>query len=175
MIPRANITAWRATAPWPDNSQIEQDLVLSRALVTMYRHPLVAEQAAFRGGTALHKLFLDPPGRYSEDIELVQRDPGPIGRLIDAIREELDPWLGVPKWKEIVRCFREYMNFGQAAVSRAQFEESMARKLTDALFLADTYPLLRPGLGYAVKNAWDLVHGLLISSLPGDPWKGTKS
>jgi serine protease inhibitor len=33
VIPRANITAWRAQAPWPSNEQVEQDLVLSRALV----------------------------------------------------------------------------------------------------------------------------------------------
>jgi predicted nucleotidyltransferase component of viral defense system len=99
VIPRANITAWRGTAPWPDDSQVEQDLVLSRALASMYRNPLVAEQALFRGGTALHKLILDRAGRYSEDIDLVQRDAGPIGVLIDAIRAEVDPWLGEPKWK----------------------------------------------------------------------------
>ena len=45
MIPRANITAWRASAPWPDNAQVEQDLLLSRALVAMYGQPAVAEQA----------------------------------------------------------------------------------------------------------------------------------
>jgi hypothetical protein len=31
MIPQANITAWRNVAPWPDDAQVEQDLVLSRA------------------------------------------------------------------------------------------------------------------------------------------------
>jgi hypothetical protein len=31
MTPRANITAWRAVAPWPSNEQVEQDLVISRA------------------------------------------------------------------------------------------------------------------------------------------------
>jgi len=62
VIPRANITAWRAHAPWPSNEQVEQDLVLSRALVAMYQHPIVAEGAVFRGGAALHKLFLDAPG-----------------------------------------------------------------------------------------------------------------
>ncbi len=88
------------TAPWPDNTQVEQDLILSRALITMYRLPVVAEQAVFRGGTALHKLFFDPAGRYSEDIDLVQTEAGPIGGLIDAIRDVLDPWLGKPKWKQ---------------------------------------------------------------------------
>lgn len=100
MIPRANITAWRSHAPWPANDQVEQDLVLSRALVAMFQHPIVANQAMFRGGTALHKLFIADSGRYSEDIDLVQRNAGPIGTLIDAIRGTLDPWLGVPRWKQ---------------------------------------------------------------------------
>ncbi len=58
MIPRANVTAWRFYAPWPTDAQIEQDLVLSRALVELFRNSLVAETTAFRGGTALHKLFI---------------------------------------------------------------------------------------------------------------------
>ena len=100
MIPRANITAWRAQAPWPSNEHVEQDLALSRALVAMFTREIVADQAVFRGGTALHKLFLDASRRYSEDIDLVQRTAGPIGELIDAIRETLDPWLGKPSWKQ---------------------------------------------------------------------------
>lgn len=80
MIPKASITAWRKIAPWGEDWQVEQDLILSRALVDMFSRPAIAEQAAFRGGTALHKLFFDPPGRYSEDIDLVQRDAGPSGR-----------------------------------------------------------------------------------------------
>lgn len=100
MIPRANITAWRSHAPWPSNEQVEQDLVLSRALVAMFDREIVADQAIFRGGTALHKLFFGSSGRYSEDIDLVQRDAGPIGELIDAIRESLDPWLGSSRWKQ---------------------------------------------------------------------------
>jgi predicted nucleotidyltransferase component of viral defense system len=100
LIPRANITAWRIHAPWPSNEQVEQDLVLSRALVAMFSREIVANQAVFRGGTALHKLFFGASARYSEDIDLVQRNTRPIGELIDAIRETLDPWLGSPRWKQ---------------------------------------------------------------------------
>ena len=50
MIPRA-ITACRKAAPWPDNTPIEQDLVLSRALVELFRRPVLAEGAVFRGDT----------------------------------------------------------------------------------------------------------------------------
>jgi predicted nucleotidyltransferase component of viral defense system len=111
MIPRANITAWRKAAPWSDNAQVEQDLVLSRAVVEMFARPGVPEMTAFRGGTALHKLFFDPPGRYSEDIDLVQRNPGPIGPLVTEIRAALDPWLGAPKWKAGQGRFTLYYRF----------------------------------------------------------------
>lgn len=53
MIPRASITSWRQKAPWGADAQVEQDLVLSRALVELFRRPLVAENLAFRGGTPI--------------------------------------------------------------------------------------------------------------------------
>lgn len=97
MIPQANITAWRANAPWPDDAQVEQDLVLTRAVIQLFAEPRLQGKIALRGGTALHKVFLKPPCRYSEDIDLVQMAPGPIGPILDVIRENLDPWLGKPK------------------------------------------------------------------------------
>lgn len=269
MIPRANITAWRNTAPWPDNAQVEQDLVLSRVMVEMFNRPIVAEQAVMRGGTALHKLFFDPPGRYSEDIDLVQRDAGPIGPLVDEIRAVLDPWLGKPKRKaghgrftlyyrfetsftpvvrmrvkleintrehfaahgfsrrkftvandwfdgtadietyplpellgtklralyqrkkgrdlfdlwlglahpqadarDIVAAFESYMDLGGTTVSRAQFEANMVAKMTDPAFLGDLEPLLRTGLDYDARAAWEQIHDELVKKLHGDPWKG---
>ena len=82
MIPLDYITAWRVNAPWPQLSQIEQDLIICRALVELYSHPVVAKNLAFRGGTALFKLHL-LPARYSEDIDLVQMQAGPIGPIIE--------------------------------------------------------------------------------------------
>lgn len=99
MISSAYIKEWRQTAPWPRNEQVEQDLIISRALVEIFRHPAVNENLAFRGGTALYKLYL-PPVRYSEDIDLVQVHPGPIGPLLDALKDALNPWLGNPKRKQ---------------------------------------------------------------------------
>ncbi len=96
MIPRADIVAWRQVAPWADDAMVEQDLVLSRALVDVFSEARLARAVALRGGTALHKLMLDSPGRYSEDIDLVQTEAGPIGSVLDAIRARLDPWLGAP-------------------------------------------------------------------------------
>ena len=99
MIPLDYITAWRSHAPWPQLSQVEQDLIICRALVELYSHPLVAENLAFRGGTALFKLHLSPV-RYSEDIDLVQMNSGPIGPVMDAVQDKINPWLGIPKRKQ---------------------------------------------------------------------------
>jgi predicted nucleotidyltransferase component of viral defense system len=65
VIPRADIVAWRQVAPWADDAMVEQDLVLSRALVDVFSEAPLARAVALRGGTALHKLMLDSPGRYS--------------------------------------------------------------------------------------------------------------
>ena len=100
MIPKADIVAWRRFAPWLNDAQVEQDLIISRALVAIFQSPLLAERLAFRGGTALHKLYFDIPRRYSEDIDLVQIDPAPIGQVMDTLQELLNGFLGVPRRKQ---------------------------------------------------------------------------
>ena len=274
MIPRAHITAWRAKAPWPDDAQVEQDLVLSRAVIELFNNPIVREALAFRGGTALHKLFFEQPRRYSEDIDLVQKEAGPIGPALDAIRTALDSWLGDPRYsrgqgrvtlryrfdtttlpvrsmrlkieintrehiavlgfvgrtlsvdnpwfsdeaevtvyeleellgtklralyqrkkgrdlydlwlalessphkpteEQVVQCFLRYMDHGKTPVSRAQFEENIAGKLTDSTFLEDIKPLLPTGVAYDPNEAAETVLSRLVAHIPGDPWKGSKS
>jgi len=92
----------------------------------MFNNEAVAEQVVFRGGTALHKLFFEVPGRYSEDIDLVQRDAGPIGQLIDAIRETLDSWLGSPRRKRgkgrVTLSYRYETSFDPASSRRLKIE-----------------------------------------------------
>lgn len=97
MIPEAAITHWRNVAPWPQDAQVEQDLILSRALVEIFQDPMLSKALLLRGGTALHKLLVKAPSRYSEDIDLVQVAAGPIGPVMSAIRARLDPVLGVPR------------------------------------------------------------------------------
>ena len=69
MIPQAYIQAWREHAPWPNPAQVEQDLIICRALCDLFNAPPLADKIAFRGGTAIHKLLFKRPLRYSEDIE----------------------------------------------------------------------------------------------------------
>lgn len=100
MIPFDYITEWRAKAPWIEDAQVEQDMVISRALVEIFANPVLADSLALRGGTALSKLHVRPPARYSEDIDLVQTTAGPAGPMMQALRTVLEPWLDKAKWKQ---------------------------------------------------------------------------
>ncbi len=83
--------------PWPDSRQVEQDLIISRALCDLFNCSALAGKIAFRGGTAINKLLFRLPLRYSENIDLVQIQAEPIGATIDAIRSALS-WLGRCNW-----------------------------------------------------------------------------
>ncbi len=97
MILPVYLKEWRQHAPWANDAMVEQDLILSRALVELFNHPKVVGTLAFRGGTALYKLYIQPALRYSEDIDLVQMTAAPIGELLDVIKSILDPLLGQPR------------------------------------------------------------------------------
>lgn len=98
MIPKQYITEWSDRAPWINNYQIEQDLVIERSVVEIFSDELLKEKLAFRGGTALHKLFLKPQVRYSEDIDLVQISNEEIGDVLTRLRERLS-FLGLANYK----------------------------------------------------------------------------
>jgi predicted nucleotidyltransferase component of viral defense system len=95
MIPIAYIREWRNLVPWQETDMIEQDLVICRAIVEIFNDEYLAENLAFRGGTAIHKLFINPQPRYSEDIDLVQINPMPIKETIIRLQKCLS-FLGVP-------------------------------------------------------------------------------
>ena len=83
-------------APWSKNEMVEQDLIICRALVSIFSDDFLRENLAFRGGTALHKLFLQPQPRYSEDIDLVQIKPGPIKPIMFRPEISFDPHVAYP-------------------------------------------------------------------------------
>lgn len=263
MIPHDFITEWRAHAPWVAAIQVEQDLVICRALVEIFSDPLLKGTLAFRGGTALYKLYLKPAARYSEDIDLVQITAGPAGPVMQALRAVLDPWLGAPRWKQsegrvtfvyrfdsedtppirlrlkveinsrehfavhefstvpfavssrwfegscqitsyeidellgtklralyqrkkgrdlfdlatalkhpgidpirIIAAFSEYMDKGGHYVTRALFDQNLAAKLHDPLFIADIGPLLAPEYRWDIADAAQAVSSQLIALFP---------
>lgn len=100
MIPEDYITAWNNVVPWASQRQVEQDLMISRALVVLFSDPFLRGELRFRGGTALNKLHFPTPLRYSEDIDLVRTTAGPIRPILDRVHDVLDPWLGKPKFDQ---------------------------------------------------------------------------
>jgi len=94
VIPAQHVVAWGNVVPWADQRQVEQDLVISRALVEIFSDGMLCEALRFRGGTALNKLHFPKPLRYSEDVDLVRTSTGQIGPVLDHLRAALEPWLG---------------------------------------------------------------------------------
>ncbi len=100
MIPTQNIVAWGNLVPWTEARQIEQDLIISRALIEIFSDPMLRETLRFRGGTALNKLHFPAPLRYSEDIDLVRTSHGPIGAVLTQLRAVVEPWLGRAQFEQ---------------------------------------------------------------------------
>lgn len=148
MIPASYIQEWSTTAPWPTSQQVEQDLIISRALCDLFNAPALAGKLAFRGGTAIHKLLFNQPLRYSEDIDLVQTQAEQIGTTASAIREALS-WLG--------NCKREQaghsMHFVFRFAPESQQDTTLKMKVEvntrehDSVLGIQQYR-------FAVKNGW---------------------
>ncbi len=158
MISQADIISWRNLAPWGGFDQVEHDLVLSRALCELYQHPIICENLVFRGGTALHKLFFDIAGRFSEDLDFVQAKAEPIGNTVDAIRECLDPWLGKPSWKQNQGRFTLNYRF------QTEIEPVATRKVKIEINTRE-HNNLEPHLkkSYSVKNRWFYGEAIILT------------
>lgn len=148
MIPGNYIQEWSHTAPWQDSYQIEQDLVISKALVEIFADPFLHEHLAFRGGTALHKLFLKQPARYSEDIDLVQVAGGPIGEILDRLREILT-------WFEKVNVERGGITSTMVFRYESETEPKVRRKLKVEINAREHFSLLGYNkVPYTVSSSW---------------------
>lgn len=86
MIPRGAVTEWQARVPWPQPYQVEQDLILTRLMIEISQHELLAGEFVLRGGTCLHKLHLPEPFRYSEDLDYVRRTHSGFKPYVEALR-----------------------------------------------------------------------------------------
>ncbi len=149
MIPLNFITQWQQMTPWSLQSQVEQDLVLSRALISLYQHPEIKKALAFRGGTALNKLYCRSQARYSEDIDLVQVNNKPIGSVMTAIRESLDPWLGQARWKQTPRSVKFIYRF------QSEDQPSVPLRLKIEINTIESFSMLGfIGKSYQVDNRW---------------------
>jgi predicted nucleotidyltransferase component of viral defense system len=108
-ITRRDVIAHQSVVPWPSQFQVEQDLLLCRAMVALFDDSFLQSQIAMRGGTLLHKIHLAPPSRYSEDIDLVVVGERPEGHIRKALNRVLKDVLGTPKqsvWDDLKLAIR---------------------------------------------------------------------
>ena len=108
-LTRRDVLAHQAHVPWPSQRQVEQDLLLCRAMAAIFNDRFLHSQVAMRGGTLLHKVHLAPPSRYSEDIDLVVFGGRPEQHIRRALRRVLSDVLGAPKtsaWGAITLAIR---------------------------------------------------------------------
>ena len=108
-ITRRDVIAHQSVVPWPSQIQVEQDLLLCRAMVALFEDAFLQNQIAMRGGTLLHKVHLAPPSRYSEDIDLVVVGDRPEGHIRKALNRVLKGVLGTPKqsaWADLKLAIR---------------------------------------------------------------------
>lgn len=147
MIPENFIEQWRGRAPWAALAMVEQDLIISKALADLYTQEVIQNSLVFRGGTALNKLYIQPPARYSEDIDLVQLTAEPIGKTINIIRSVLDNWLGEPKRKLTDRSAK--------LIYRYQTVDGIIAKLKIEINTTE-HVQFRPlkKMIYAIKSEW---------------------
>lgn len=148
MIPEASIIEWRATVPWVVSEQVEQDLVICRALAEIFKNEYLRTHLAFRGGTALHKLYLHPQPRYSEDIDLVQIEPEPIRTTIDNLRDVLN-FLGEPNVKQKKHNNTLIYRFESETIPVAPLKLKVEINCKEHFHIQDLKPV-----NFSVNNSW---------------------
>ena len=149
MIPQAYILEWQNEAPWQSDDQIEQDLIISRIIVELYNNNFLKNELLFRGSTALTKLFLDEPLRYSEDLDFVQKEGGAIKPIVETIQGILDPWLRKSQTRSRKDAFRILYNFNPE--SNAQNQKRVKIEINTREHFS-VYPTLN--LSFKVSSMW---------------------
>lgn len=167
MIPNAFIQAWRSSAPWPDARQVEQDLIICRALCDLFNATALKGKIAFRGGTAIHKLLFKQPLRYSEDIDLVQIEPEPIGATVDAVRDSLS-WLGKCRRDQAGHSMHMVFRFTPEADTGAKLKLKVEVNTREHRCALGTRPYR-----FAVENEWYTGTADIASFVPEELF-GTK-
>jgi predicted nucleotidyltransferase component of viral defense system len=184
VIAQAYLNEWSSRAPWPQQVQIEQDLVLSRLIVEIAQHELLGGELTFRGGTCLHKLHLRKQLRYSEDLDYVRRTfqiEELMATKLRALyqrrkgRDLFDLWHVLTDLHTdeqlIVDGLEHYM--GDETFSYSELSANLAAKLDHPDFITDLDQLTADSpTRYNVTLAADLTMERLGSRLVGAPGLG---
>ena len=133
---------------WRLRWQVEQDLIICRAIIAIFLDPLLRTELRLRGGTALNKLHFLWAYPYSEDIDLVRAFSGPVGSILDRLRAVLEPWLGPARFDQ--------SQLGPKLRFRIKTEDgSTILRLKVEINTRETVAYESPAsLPFAVSNGW---------------------
>jgi predicted nucleotidyltransferase component of viral defense system len=167
LIPIAYLREWSAHAPWPDLRQVEQDLIICRAMCDLFSSEALQGKIAVRGGTVIHKLLLGTPLRYSEDIDLVQTQPEAIGKTIDGVRAALS-WLGKPNREQAAQVMHLVFKFSPEndGGSKLKLKVEINTREHQSFHGLKTYP-------FEVASTWHQARVQVVSFEPEEIF-GTK-
>lgn len=167
MIPVAFLHQWAQHAPWGDLQQVEQDLIICRALADLFNGEPLRGKLAFRGGTAINKLLFEKPLRYSEDIDLVQVQGEPIKETVAEIRKTLS-WLGKCSFSAAAHSVQLVYRFRPETASESQLKLKIEINTREHASLYDlkSYP-------FGVASDWYRARAELVSYEPEELF-GTK-
>ena len=149
MIPQAYITEWANQVPWQTNEQVEQDLVICRALVEIFSDEFLANSLLEELlGTKLRALYQRRKGRDLYDMykALVQVP-------------------GMDK-EALLHCYHAYMDFVvDEPPTQKVYLQNMEAKMQDDEFIGDLAALIRPTEKYDQATAFDLVRTELLEKI----------
>lgn len=146
MIPASIVTAWSVEHPWPDSDQVEQDLLLAHAICEIANDDLLGRELVIRGGTAFHKLYLDAPCRYSEDLDYVRTSAGGIGDVMKRLTE-MGRSLGYEVRTQMAKHPKVFWRFVSAS--------GVKRKIKLEINTFERSPMLPlSSRGMVVESAW---------------------
>ena len=152
MIAEPYILHWRDSFPWAKMHNVEQDLLISRAVVAIYSDEFLASQVtAYRFeemlGTKFNAVFGRKKTRDLFDMDYVFRHSSPN---VDTI----------------LRCWRRYKKeLGEELPSWREYVQNVEAKLNDEAYRNGMATLLRPGTPFDPDEAWANVRKHIVDRL----------
>jgi Nucleotidyl transferase AbiEii toxin, Type IV TA system len=160
-ITRQDILAHQVVVPWAAQYQVEQDLLLCRAMVALFDDAFLSSQIARREGTLLHAHIHEMLGTKMR--AMFQRKRGrDLFDLYWALTKSSNPVDPVA----IIASFQHYLRQEGTKAGRAEFVGILEAHLKDRGFRSDMEPLLRNGINYDSQGAGSYVKANLLNLLP---------
>lgn len=99
VLSKGQLTVWADTIGIPNLTLAEHDLRLTHALAGLYCAPALKDVLAFKGGTALNKIYFEKFSRLSVDLDFnligppreVVKQGAPIRKSIEDVLRDQDP------------------------------------------------------------------------------------